>query len=58
MAHRGAAAYVGVVRPGPLYIASPLPRGGLAAFFSTHPPIPERVRRLRGFDAALTPRVA
>jgi heat shock protein HtpX len=36
-----------------LYIANPLPRIGVAALFSTHPPIVERVRRLRGFDAAL-----
>src|SRR5262249_30547605 len=35
-----------------LYIANPLPRVGLAALFSTHPPISERVRRLRGYDAA------
>jgi len=34
-----------------LYITNPLPRAGLAALFSTHPPIPERVRRLRGYDA-------
>jgi heat shock protein HtpX len=33
-----------------LYITNPLPRAGLAALFSTHPPIPERVRRLRAFD--------
>jgi heat shock protein HtpX len=38
-----------------LYIANPLPRAGLAALFSTHPPIPERVRRLRGYDEALAP---
>jgi heat shock protein HtpX len=41
-----------------LYIANPLPRVGLAGLFSTHPPISERVRRLRGYDAALEPRVA
>jgi heat shock protein HtpX len=37
-----------------LYIANPLPRVGLATLFSTHPPIPERVRRLRVYDAAVT----
>jgi heat shock protein HtpX len=36
-----------------LYIANPLPRVGLATLFSTHPPIPERVRRLRSYDSAL-----
>jgi heat shock protein HtpX len=35
-----------------LYIANPLPREGLAALFSTHPPIRERVRRLRSYDEA------
>ena len=31
----------------PLYIVKPFHGGGLAALFSTHPPIEERVRRLR-----------
>ena len=33
-----------------LYIANPLPRAGLAALFSTHPPMEERIRRLRAYD--------
>jgi heat shock protein HtpX len=35
-----------------LYIANPLPRVGLASLFSTHPPIAERVRRLRAYDGS------
>src|SRR5258705_500701 len=31
----------------PLYIVKPFSGGGFAALFSTHPPIEERVRRLR-----------
>jgi heat shock protein HtpX len=35
----------------PLYIVSPFEPVGLAAMFSTHPPIGERVARLRALDA-------
>jgi heat shock protein HtpX len=35
-----------------LYIANPLRSGGLASLFSTHPPMEERIRRLRELDAA------
>ena len=31
----------------PLYIVKPFSGGGVASLFSTHPPIEERVRRLR-----------
>ncbi|MCP3165719.1 zinc metalloprotease HtpX [Myxococcus qinghaiensis] len=34
-----------------LFIVNPLHRGGVMALFSTHPPIPERVRRLRAMSA-------
>jgi heat shock protein HtpX len=36
----------------PMYIANPLSRGQMSALFSTHPPIKERVRRLRAYDRA------
>jgi len=35
-----------------LYIVHPLKRGGMASLFSTHPPIAERVSRLRAMDTA------
>jgi heat shock protein HtpX len=35
-----------------LYIANPLSARGMSKLFSTHPPIEERVRRLRAMDAA------
>jgi heat shock protein HtpX len=35
-----------------LYIANPLRRRGMSSLFSTHPPIKERVRRLREMDRA------
>ena len=37
----------------PLYIVKPFSGGGLASLFSTHPPIEERVRRLRQMRPAL-----
>jgi heat shock protein HtpX len=40
-----------------LYIVNPLRRQGLATLFSTHPPIAERVRRLRALDGDTTFRV-
>ena len=35
---------------GSLYIVNPLTRQGFAALFATHPPLAERVRRLRALD--------
>ena len=35
-----------------LYIANPLSKRGISAMFSTHPPMEERIRRLRELDAA------
>jgi heat shock protein HtpX len=35
-----------------LYIANPLSGRGMAALFSTHPPMEERIRRLHALDAA------
>jgi heat shock protein HtpX len=33
-----------------LYIANPLAHGGLSGLFSTHPPIPVRIEKLRERD--------
>ncbi len=35
-----------------LYAINPLPRQGLATLFMTHPPITERIRRLRALDGS------
>ena len=53
---RGTAAMPMAINPAfaSLYIANPLPRTGAAALFATHPPLRERISRLRGYDAALT----
>jgi len=37
----------------PLYIVKPFSAGGMASLFSTHPPIEERVRRLRQMRPAI-----
>jgi heat shock protein HtpX len=39
----------------PMYIANPLARGQMTALFSTHPPVEERVRRLRAYDRERAP---
>jgi heat shock protein HtpX len=41
-----------------LYIANPLSGGGMVHLFSTHPPMEERVRRLRELDRQLAGRLS
>ena len=41
-----------------LYIANPLSGKGVSSLFSTHPPMEERVRRLRALDLELSGRLA
>jgi heat shock protein HtpX len=50
---RGARALPMAVNPATasMYAANPLPRRGVATLFMTHPPMGERVRRLRALDA-------
>ncbi len=51
---RGTEAIPAAVNPATasLYIANPLGGRGMAGLFSTHPPIPARIERLRARDAA------
>ena len=50
---RGAQAFPMNVNPAEasLYAVNPLPRRGLATLFMTHPPLAERIRRLRALDS-------
>jgi len=41
-----------------LFIVKPLAGGSVASWFSTHPPIPERIRRLEAMAEAIGPRRA
>jgi heat shock protein HtpX len=57
---RGAQAIPMEVNPATasLYMVNPLPRGGAATLFMTHPPLEERIRRLRALDGELVPQAA
>jgi heat shock protein HtpX len=41
-----------------LYAVNPLLRRGVATLFMTHPPLAERIRRLRELDGELTTQLA
>jgi heat shock protein HtpX len=57
---RGAAALPMQVNPATasLYAVNPLRREGVATLFATHPPLSERIRRLRALDDAAAPALA
>jgi heat shock protein HtpX len=57
---RGAQAAPMAVNPATasLYAVNPLPRRGVATLFMTHPPLAERIRRLRELDGELETRLA
>ena len=57
---RGAEAVPMAVNPATasLYAVNPLPRTGVATLFMTHPPLAERIRRLRELDGELPGRLA
>jgi len=57
---RGARAVPMAVNPATasLYAVNPLPRAGVATLFMTHPPLAERIRRLRELDGELPGRLA
>jgi heat shock protein HtpX len=57
---RGAQALPMAVNPATasLYAVNPLPRTGVATLFMTHPPLAERIRRLRALDGGRVTRLA